>query len=281
MTGQEGPTSSVKRHMHAATALFEPHPPHAYAPTPAAAGPSGPGHVHGGAVAALLASRAMEAFGQDKFLTRLTLDLLRPVPAAPLEVNTVPLRDGRTFAGLQLTVLSGGAVVARGHAVACREKPTPLPAELQHEPAVPPREEGWPLREAVVHTSFNTDAVTLVVVDDPANRYGSTAWARLHLDLMGRTSARPEAVAMALADLTHGIGAVLPPDQYRWTNIDLTVTLARPPADDWIALRARTFPGPAGRGVAQSTLWDTDGPFGTVTQTLVITKETHVADPRP
>jgi hypothetical protein len=30
---------------------------------------------------------------------------------------------------------------------------------------------------------------------------------------------------------------------------------------------------PAGRGVAQSILWDSTGPFGTATQTLVIDKE--------
>lgn len=243
-----------------------------YLPTSGAVGPWHAERLHGGAVAALAAARAIEALGEDRPLARICVDFLGPVPMAPLQVTVRPVRAGRSFGIVDVGITADGVEVARAGAVGVRQAPADPPAHLPREPAVPPREAGRTLYDMAERPSFNRDAAETVIVDDPANPYGGTAWTRLRSAVLNGSDA-PELTAVALADLTHGIGAALPPDLYRWTNLDLTVHLVRPPAGEWIALRARTRPGALGRGIAESTLLDSAGAFGTAVQTLLITKE--------
>ena len=66
-------------------------------PTELARGPWDPRSLHGAPVAALLAG-AVEGVryeGVDWFVTRLTIELERPVPLAPLRLGVVVSRPGR------------------------------------------------------------------------------------------------------------------------------------------------------------------------------------------
>src|SRR5260370_41528103 len=71
-------------------------------PTELARGPWSPDAQHGGAPAALLA-RALERAdpGPARFVSRLTVELLRPVPLTPIEVRTRTLRPGKKVQWLQ------------------------------------------------------------------------------------------------------------------------------------------------------------------------------------
>src|SRR2546429_9162060 len=64
--------------------------------TELARGPWDPGAQHGGAAAAIL-GRAIERFQPELGLTvtRITFELLRPVPLAPLTVTTAMTRPGK------------------------------------------------------------------------------------------------------------------------------------------------------------------------------------------
>ncbi|MEE1938039.1 thioesterase family protein [Streptomyces sp. TRM 70361] len=239
-------------------------------PSPSATGPRGPGHLHGGAVAALVAARALEVLGEERPPARLTVDFLGPVPAAPLEVTAERVRAGRSFDVVDVCVRAGGVPVARGGVVGVRRARTALPRHLPREPRPPSREEGWALPDTAGRPSFNRDAAELVLVDDPANPYGGTGWARLRRAVVEGGPRHGCLAAVALADLAHGVGAVLPPHRYHWTNLDLTVHLERPPEGEWIALRARTRAGTGGLGTAEAVLLDSAGAFGSAAQTLLI-----------
>ncbi|WP_406863611.1 thioesterase family protein [Streptomyces sp. HUAS MG47] len=242
-------------------------------PSPPAAGPWAPGRLHGGAVAALMAHHAQAALGTDRPLARLSADFLGPLPALPLELRTRVVRAGRSFGLVDVQVYADGAEVARASALGVRAAELPLP-ELPDEPALPPRAEGLAVYSAPSpEPSFNHDAVELLVVDDPANPHGGSAWARLGVGLTAPGPPSPWVAAVALADLTYGIGAALPPDRYRCVNVDLAVHFVRPPAGDWTGLRARTRTGPEGRGSAEAVLFDDEGCFGTAVQTLLISEE--------
>ncbi|MEU6809348.1 thioesterase family protein [Streptomyces sp. NPDC046831] len=242
-------------------------------PSPTAAGPWGADRLHGGAVAALMGHHAQRALGAGRALTRLSTDFLGPLPALPLQVRTHTLRAGRSFGLVDVRVSADGTEIARSSALGVRAAELPLPG-LPGEPAPPPRASGLPSYEPGGGApSFNRDAVRVTVVDDPANPHGGTAWARLETGLTGSDAAPPWAAAVALADLTYGIGAALPPDRYRCVNVDLTVHLLRPPVGEWIALRARTRTGPCGRGIAEALLLDDSGAFGRCVQTLLISEE--------
>ncbi|MCX4904251.1 thioesterase family protein [Streptomyces sp. NBC_00878] len=242
-----------------------------WAPSPVAAGPWRPGLLHGGAVAALLAHLAQRELG-ERPLTRISVDFLGPQPAQPLAAATRTVRAGRSFGLVDVLLTADGTDIARASALGVRDAATALP-RLAQEPPMPHRTGGL-LTHAPYgdEPSFNRDAVEVVVVDDPANPHGGSAWARLRTGVAG-AAAPPWLAAVALADLTHGIGAVLPPDRYHCVNLDLTVHLVRPPTGEWIALRARTRPGPGGTGVAETVLMDDAGAFGTAAQTLLITAD--------
>jgi len=53
-------------------------------------------------------------------------------------------------------------------------------------------------------------------------------------------------------------------------NVDLTVTLTRDPAGDWLLLEAETRTGSDGTGLARSVLSDISGVCGTGLQTLLV-----------
>ena len=74
--------------------LFVPTADGRWSPTDAARGPWSPEALHGGPSAALLA-RAVEPLLDPLQPVRLTVELLRPVPVAPLTVETEELRPGR------------------------------------------------------------------------------------------------------------------------------------------------------------------------------------------
>ena len=67
-----------------------------FVPSELARGPWTPEAQHGGPPAALLA-RAIERFedGERMFVARMTVELLRPVPIAPLTVESRFARPGR------------------------------------------------------------------------------------------------------------------------------------------------------------------------------------------
>src|SRR5262245_23109792 len=82
--------------------------------TELARGPWSPEAQHGGAPAALLA-RVVERFegGEAMFVGRLTFELLRPVPIAPLGVRAALRRPGRKVQLIEASLLHGEVEVVR------------------------------------------------------------------------------------------------------------------------------------------------------------------------
>ncbi|MCZ7535260.1 MAG: thioesterase family protein [Acidimicrobiia bacterium] len=92
-------------------------------PTELSRGPWYPGTLHGGPPSALLAW-VLERHdpGPASFVARLTVELLRPVPMAPLRIEARTIRPGRKVQWLEAAVLADGVEVAR--ATALRLRPT-------------------------------------------------------------------------------------------------------------------------------------------------------------
>src|SRR5665213_4139911 len=92
-----------------------------YLPTDLARGPWSPDALHGGPVAALV-TRAVEQRATDDGLqlARVTVELLRPVPLAPLTVATSLVRPGRKVQLVDVVVEAGDVEVAWGRALRIR-----------------------------------------------------------------------------------------------------------------------------------------------------------------
>jgi hypothetical protein len=96
------------------------------------------------------------------------------------------------------------------------------------------------------------------------------AWFRLARPLVDDEPVSPVARAAAAADFGNGVSRVLDFTTHLFTNVDLTVTLLRDPASEWVMLDARTVAEPTGIGWAASTLRDELGPIGSGQQTLFV-----------
>ncbi|GAA1914895.1 thioesterase family protein [Streptantibioticus ferralitis] len=237
-----------------------------------ARGPWGGERLHGAAVAMLVAEHARRQAGADRAPAKLSVDFLRPVPAAPLRVVASLARSGRSFDVVDTVVTAAGTPVARGSAVYLRTERLRLPDGLPDELPPPPPRAGVRLCDPGEAVSFNRDAVEVRLVDDPSHPAGGTAWVRLRCPVLADTAVRPEQRAVAAAEFGYGTGATLAPDLYTCVNVDLTVHLHRPPAGQWIALRAVTRTGPTGGGAAETALLDHRGRIGFAVQTLLVSE---------
>jgi acyl-CoA thioesterase len=75
---------------------------------------------------------------------------------------------------------------------------------------------------------------------------------------------------MAAADFGNGLSGVVDYFSYLYINPDLTVYLSRPPRGEWVCLESVTDAQANGIGLAESRLWDQDGPIGRSAQALLI-----------
>src|SRR6478752_6795105 len=92
-----------------------------YLPGPHASGPWGADRLHGGPVFGLL-TRAIEQASPDPELcvARLSFDLFRPVPVAPLSIRVQPLRQSSRLCLLQAALCVDGDEFTRATALLLR-----------------------------------------------------------------------------------------------------------------------------------------------------------------
>lgn len=251
-------------------------------PTALARGPWSPEAQHGGAPAALLA-RAVERFdgGERMIVVRVTVELVRPVPIAPLRLVTRLARPGKKVQLVEasLLVAETGVEVARAIGLRMRRTELPLPEGAMPTGAPPAPTAGFvsrpPWADKVAYEAFHTGAIEMRFVRGSFAEPGpATAWLRLRVPLVAgeRTSALSRVAAAA--DFGNGISWVLTrEDGYRFINPDLTIYLHRHPVGEWIALESTTLPDPSGVGLAESRLYDERGPIGRSVQSLLIERD--------
>jgi len=242
------------------------------------AGPWGPTGQHGGPPAALLA-RAMSAVpgGEGRVLTRITCELLRPVPVAPLRAEARLVRPGRTVELVEgvLTSADGKELMyARGWRFPLQD--LKLPAGTPDgglPPAGPEQGEEVPFFPVGHETGYHT-AMSWRFLDGggwlvpgPA-----TAWLRMDVDLVRGEEPTPLDRVLVAADSASGIGCAVNPFEYSFYNVDLSVQLIRHPRGEWIGIESACSYSTSGTGNSSARIWDTSGYVGQISQTLLLTK---------
>jgi hypothetical protein len=239
-------------------------------------GPWHPEHQHAGPPIALVC-RAFEQAAQAHGLThvsRLTANLLRPVPIGDLVIEVMTDYVGRNAGHFSAHLMSGNKDVGRFTALVQRESPFEVPDGLPGHPLptmTPLPEEA---AEAVFpfagkHVGY-ADLVQTRAAQGRLFNGPCAIWFRLrHPLLQGESPSVYQRVAVA-ADSGNGISAVLDYRHYTFVNSDLTINLLRRPLGEWVGLDARTHLGSNGCGLAESALYDTQGLIGRATQSLAI-----------
>jgi hypothetical protein len=237
------------------------------------AGPWDPGLQHGGAPTALIAWAAESIPTREPMqVMRITVDLLRPVPIAPLQFRAEVVREGRKIQLCAVTLLHENVVVARASVLKIRRAEFSLPpTAVEERIALPGPEAG---READVPSS-NPNALirgmTMRVVQGNFRQTGPAAiWFRVDRPLFADRPLTPLQRTAMVGDFCNGVSTVLEWGEWTFINGDLTISLARPPLGEWILLDAQTWLGDGGSGIAFAKLGDERGYFGRAVQSLVI-----------
>ncbi len=243
-----------------------------FRPTLFSHGPWSPNALHGGPPSALLA-RAVERFenASAPFVARMTVELLRPVPPEPLAVAVRWVRQGKKVQLVEATLGTEANVVARMTALRIRQADVPLPSLPPDDaPRLGLPEEGTPFTSSHFLDGFHNRGVEHRFLRGSIAQPGpATDWIRLRVPLLADEETSPLCRVAAVADFGNGISSVLA-GTHTFINPDLTVYLHRYQRGEWTCLDARTRVSPNGVGVAESQLFDADGPIGRATQSLII-----------
>lgn len=241
--------------------------------TPYTRGPWDPRSMHAGPPSALL-GHVIEAQGarDDAMIARFTVEILKPLPVAPLVAEAEVLRPGRKVELLGATLAAGGEVLARAQAWRVRTEDIGLSAGLAGRPVPPlPEQEQeadffLPAEEFGYHTAMEWRFVKGAFLETgPA-----TVWLRMRVPLLPGVPPSPLERVLAAADSGNGVSAAVHPDDYLFINTDLTVHLHRLPAGEWVCMDAHTTIESHGVGFATTALYDLQGPIGRGAQALFV-----------
>lgn len=238
-----------------------------------ARGPWSEDHCHAGPVAGLVARAAEVEVGPGKVLTRLTMDVLRPVPLAGIRVAAETTRHTKTLATTRVTVHDlDDLLLVQATTMHLSERdlgPVPTP-----EVVAPKIEEATPGPFAIGtgrHEKPNF-ARLLEARYPPGHGFGpgpKTLWLRTPGLVEGEETSPVQGIC-ALADCGNGISWNQPTSEMGFMNTDLTLQIHRMPEPGWHASEAISHWQSNGIGMSQAVLYDTKGPVGTALQTLVL-----------
>jgi hypothetical protein len=245
-----------------------------FVPTELTRGPWDPDAQHAGPPAALL-GREIERHartGGPALVGRVTCEILRSVPLAPLTIATTVLRPGRRVELVESRLSDAKGEVMRATAWLLRTEAVEIPPGLISDRAPPGPEAGEAKdffdtgRGVGYHTGMEHRFVSGAFLEPgPA-----TVWMRMRCPLLGGEEPSPLQRVLIAADSGNGVSATLDWRRYLFINVDLTVQLHRPPDGEWVCLDAITLPEPSGVGLADTALYDERGPIGRATQTLLV-----------
>src|SRR5688572_2636525 len=243
-------------------------------PSEYTAGPWDDRLQHGGAPTALIAWAAERLVPREPMqVIRITVDLLRPVPIAPLQIRAEVVREGRKIQLCAVTLLHENVVVVRASVLKIRRAQFDLPPTAIEEKVELPGPEHGRVAEPAPGTRPNAfiRGLTLSVVKGAFREPGPAAiWFRAERPLLASEPLTPLQRTAMVADFCNGVSTVLDWNTWTFINADLTISLARLPVGDWILLDAQTWLGDHGSGIAFAKLGDTRGYFGRAVQSLVI-----------
>jgi hypothetical protein len=261
----------------------------AYDPTELTRGPWDPDSQHAGPPAALI-GREIERLegGRNRQVGRITFEILRPVPIAPLRVEARVARPGRSVELVEASLSDSDGEVIRATAWRLRSTEVELPAGLTSVDgpgligtspstlrpgfAPPGAQEARPgcFPPTGHDVGYHTAMEYRFVQGDFGILGPALVWMRMRQPLMAGEEPSPLQRVLVAADSGNGVSATLDWGRYLFINVDLTVHLHRPLAGEWVCLDSVTIPEPGGIGLADTALYDGRGPIGRAAQTLLI-----------
>jgi Thioesterase-like superfamily len=240
--------------------------------SPNAAGPWDPSMQHGSAPAALVVWAAENIPTPVPMrIARVTIDLMRPVPLAPLTIKTDIKREGRKIQLCAVTLLADDVVVVAASVLKIKTQALALPSEISDRPVALPGPDASRPEPADFSSSPFVKGMSLRAA---RGRFGvpgpGAIWYRVEWPLIEGFAESQAMRAVVAADFCNDTAPSLDFRQWTFVNADLTVNMAREPVGEWILLDGCSRIGPDGAGLAMARLADERSIFGRAVQSLVI-----------
>ena len=260
--------------------FFEPEGEGRYRSTELTRGPWDPDSQHAGPPAALI-GREIEGLGGGRIggedgpvaqVGRVTYEILRPVPIAPLSVSAEIVRPGRSVEMVEATLSSDDGPLVR--ATAWRLRTTEVEFEdSAGRPEPPPGPDEGDEGE-FFHTGYDVGYHTAMEYRFVSGAFmepgPATVWMRSTVPLLPDEELTPLQRVLVAADSGNGVSSALDWRSYLFINVDLSVHLHRMPEGEWVCLDAVTLPEHNGVGIADTRLLDQRGQIGRGVQTLLV-----------
>jgi hypothetical protein len=217
-------------------------------------------------------------------LTRLTVDIVRPVPVGePLRIETEIIREGKKIQVVDLAICAGDVVTTRARALRIRDRDVTamagMPAStspLNPSTALPPPRGLSGVDHHPGVAEFLRRGAEMRRTVEPID--GTHAvWCRLRVPVVAGEPVRATSRAALPLDIVNLLGVDLDPARARSINPDVSGHLSRAPVGEWVAISGHTYYAHAvAHGVSMGVLSDEIGVFGiTSTSQLLDPVETH------
>jgi hypothetical protein len=247
-----------------------------FTPTQHARGPWDPDACHAGPPTGLIV-RAMERALPEFRLTRITVDLTKPIPMAGFRIDVDVTRSGRTVGATRAAIVDSDGVVrvtATGFHIKPGREPL-FPMTLDNSGFTTPKlgeaEPGmFPVQMPHGEPGFSGSAVRVRYPPGEDREPGATTvWMNTDPLLPGETPSPFQRIC-PLADCGNAFSRHVEPDEVAFVNPDLTIALHRDPVGEWLGSRSSSQWHPGGMGLADALLFDEHGPVGRALQTLLL-----------
>jgi hypothetical protein len=245
-----------------------------YLPTDWARGPWDPRFLHGGPPAALLAHALASELGDPALLlTRITIDLLRPIRQVPLTVSTRLVREGKRFRLVDAFLSDDETVVARAAGLMLRRMYDAPAVASQPARSCMPSWENLSSRQSTMGTEAQlfhrgTDMRPVFAAGSEQPR---AVWFHAPYLLMPDTPLSGLLHAAAIADYANAVGTMSDPQKRGFINADITLSLHREPEGEWLCLECVGRPDRAGIATSSVNVHDSAGLLGAASTSCLAT----------
>ncbi|NLT30387.1 MAG: thioesterase family protein [Propionibacterium sp.] len=239
-----------------------------YEPTLRAQGAWRPDEQHMSPVSGLLVHCLLRHEPRAELqLARVTFEILGVMRALPTHIVVETIRPGRSIELTRATAVIDGRAAVQASAWFLADRDTEDMAHFDSREL--PHAHGEP--EDLYNKWDGGFIRSLQVVSEPGKQPGrGWSWLRTDTTLVDGEPVHPTAALLMLADTANGVAPLLPPREWTFPNIDLTIHLLRQPTGEWLGLDVTNNIGPTGVGITSAVLHDVHGPFGRSEQILTV-----------
>ena len=243
-----------------------------YEPTEATIGPWSAKLQHGGPPSALL-THALRVYPTQNNLqlSRITIEILSPVPLTPCEIKVEQVRGGRRIELLKAQYISAGKVYLIAHAWRM-ETQTDISPQVCEPFLLPelPEPQSLSCYAGIGYFPY-LHALEWRYASGSFDTLGpATVWARPRIPLIEDYEINSLESLILLIDSANGISAELDFQNWTFVPVDLSVGLYRQPIGQWIGMSARTVIESNGIGQTTTTAFDQNGSVGHSMHTLFV-----------